>query len=78
MHLQSSIISARPPPFYEFLSKARKRVRGGTQAQMTLDTAILLSLVAGISAHGSLVIPQTRNAIDRFAPQWKGGYPVSR
>ena len=45
---------------------------------MTLDTAILLSLVAGISAHGSLVIPQTRNAIDRFAPQWKGGYPVSR
>ena len=32
--------------------------------------------VSFVDAHGSLVIPQTRNAIDRFAPQWKGGYPT--
>ena len=39
-------------------------------------TAVLVALGAAtrIAAHGSLVIPQTRNAIDRFAPQWKGGY----
>jgi len=35
----------------------------------------LLALTIGADAHGSLVIPQTRNAIDRHAPQWKGGYP---
>ena len=39
----------------------------------TLLAALLAPEVA--DAHGSLVIPQTRNAIDRFAPQWKGGYP---
>lgn len=26
--------------------------------------------------HGSLTIPQTRNAIDRLADPWKGGYPL--
>lgn len=29
-----------------------------------------------VLGHGSLTIPQTRNAIDRFAPQWLGGYPA--
>ena len=29
-----------------------------------------------VASHGSLVIPQTRNSIDRFVAQWKGGYPV--
>jgi len=37
-----------------------------------LSLAVLATCVAG---HGSLVIPQTRNSIDRLAPQWKGGYP---
>ena len=41
-----------------------------------MRSALLAALVAGIAGHGSLVIPQTRNAIDRFAPQWMGGYPV--
>ena len=38
-----------------------------------LVVAILLPTAAG---HGSLVLPQTRNSIDRLAPQWKGGYPT--
>ena len=40
-----------------------------------LRLLLTTSLVADVAAHGSLVIPQTRNAIDRYAPQWKGGYP---
>ena len=36
--------------------------------------AFLLALVpAAVLGHGSLVIPQTRNSIDRRLPQWKGG-----
>lgn len=41
-----------------------------------ITSTLLLSLAAGVSAHGSLVMPQTRNAIDRFAAPWKGGYPT--
>merc|ERR1712166_1055188 len=37
-----------------------------------LSLAVLATCMGG---HGSLVIPQTRNSIDRLAPQWKGGYP---
>ncbi len=43
---------------------------------MLLRSVALLLLPAMASGHGSLVIPQTRNSIDRLAPQWKGGYPT--
>merc|ERR1719426_752331 len=39
----------------------------------------LLLLLVGVEravGHGSLVIPQVRNSIDRLAPQWRGGYPT--
>lgn len=36
---------------------------------------MLLSCLGAAHGHGSLVIPQVRNSIDRLAPQWKGGYP---
>jgi hypothetical protein len=39
-------------------------------------SALLACAVGGAAAHGSLVIPQTRNAIDRFAKPWQGGYPI--
>jgi hypothetical protein len=39
--------------------------------------ATTLTLLANpVEGHGSLVIPQTRNSIDRLAPQWAGGYPT--
>jgi len=43
-----------------------------TPPLLLLCPAALVTLVAG---HGSLVIPQVRNSIDRLAPQWRGGYP---
>ena len=36
---------------------------------------LVVLFVAEVDAHGSLVIPQVRNAIDRFAKPWQGGYP---
>ena len=36
-----------------------------------------LSALGVVAGHGSLTIPQVRNAIDRQAPQWKGvGIPT--
>ena len=39
---------------------------------------MLHRLLAAAISHGSLVIPQTRNSIDRLAPQWRGGYTPNR
>ena len=40
------------------------------------STAALLAVCLPLAeGHGSLVIPQVRNSIDRLAPEWKGGYP---
>jgi len=38
------------------------------------STLLLVAVIVHVDAHGSLVIPQTRNSVDRNAPQWKGGY----
>ena len=39
---------------------------------------MLLVLPFAARAHGSLVIPQTRQSIDRLAPPWRGGYTPGR
>eukprot|EP00746_Dinoflagellata_sp_MGD_P030095 gnl/MRDRNA2_/MRDRNA2_17129_c0_seq1.p1 gnl/MRDRNA2_/MRDRNA2_17129_c0~~gnl/MRDRNA2_/MRDRNA2_17129_c0_seq1.p1 ORF type:complete len:399 (+),score=55.23 gnl/MRDRNA2_/MRDRNA2_17129_c0_seq1:54-1199(+) len=45
------------------------------QSLRMLNSCVILSAFVTVDGHGSLVIPQVRNAIDRHAPQWKGGYP---
>lgn len=36
----------------------------------------MVLMVVSVEGHGSLVIPQSRNSIDRLLPQWAGGYPA--
>jgi hypothetical protein len=45
-------------------------------ARTALPLLLSLSSVSTVDGHGSLVIPQTRNSIDRLAAPWKGGYPA--
>lgn len=40
---------------------------------MALCSLLLASLVAAVAAHGALVTPPPRNAVDRFLPEFEGG-----
>eukprot|EP00729_Bicosta_minor_P003614 gene3614-23170_t len=42
---------------------------------LVASLALIAGQLAGTYGHGSLVIPQTRNSIDRLLTPWKGGYP---